>query len=226
MDDTNTMVSEVDISTGAGQETVTTEAQVNGKTFTQDELNAIVAKRIAAEQKKFDGVDLNEYRELRSLKEKQETDRLMKREEFDKLLKQNKERFDTETQTLRGELQKVKIDGALLNAASKNKAVNPDHVAQLLKNNVKLDESGHPVVMNTDGEIRYNAETAEPFSIDDLVNEFLSTNPYFKPAGPQGTGSISNTSTQSSKSMDLGQLDLTRPDHRQLYKKMKMEGKL
>jgi hypothetical protein len=225
MDD-NTMVSEVEANTGVSQETVTQEAQVNGKTFTQDELNAIVAKRIAAEQKKFDGIDMNEYRELKAQKEKQETDRLMKREEFDKLLKQTKERFDTETITLRSELHKVKIDGALLNAASKNKAVNPEHVAQLLKNNVKLDETGNPVVLNGDGEVRYNTDTAEPYTIDELVNEFLSSNPYFMPGGPSGTGSQSNTQTQSSKSMDLSQLDLTRPDHRQLYKKMKMEGKL
>lgn len=226
MDDNNTMVAEAEANTGVSQEAVTTEAQVNGKTFTQDELNAIVAKRIAAEQKKFDGIDVSEYRELKALKEKQETDRLMKREEFDKLLKQTKEKFDGETQQLRSELHKVKIDGALLNAASKNKAVNPDHVAQLLKNNVQLDETGNPVVLDGEGQVRYNTDTAEPYTIDDLVNEFLSSNPYFKPAGPAGTGSQSNTNTSSSKSMDIGQLDLTRPDHRQIYKKMKMEGKL
>lgn len=226
MDDNNTMVAEAEANTGVSQEAVTTEAQVNGKTFTQDELNAIVAKRIAAEQKKFDGIDVNEYRELKALREKQETDRLMKREEFDKLLKQTKERYDTETNNLRSELQKVKIDGALLNAASKNKAVNPDHVAKLLKAQVQLDETGNPVVLNDEGQIRYNTETAEPYTIDDLVNEFLQSNPYFMPAGPAGTGSQSNTKTQSSKSIDLSQLDLTRADHRELYKKMKLEGKV
>lgn len=221
------MVSEVEVSTGADQGTVTENSQVsNGKTFTQDELNAIVARRIAAEQKKFDGIDIAEYRELKALKERQETDRLMKREEFDKILKQSRERFDSEVQTLRAELQKVKVDGALQAAASKARALNPDHVAQLLKNAVRLDDSGAVVVLNQDGEVRYNPDTAEQYTIDDLVSEFVNQNPYFRSAGPAGTGSTGNTTTQSKQSFDIGQLDLTRADHREQYRRLRLEGKI
>ena len=67
---------------------------------------------------------------------------------------------------------------------------------------------------------------ADPMSVDDLVDEFLSANTYYRTAGPSGSGSSGNTQKQSSTSLDLSQLDLSRPDHREVYRKMKQEGKL
>jgi len=211
-----------------GVETTNDEqnTQVNDKTFTQEELNAIVANRVAKEQKRFEGIDVEEYRTLKQKAEEAETASLMKREEFDKVLKQTKEKSDAEVQKLRQELEKVKVDGALLNAASKLKTANPEHVVQLLKNNVKLDENGQPVVLNNDGEIRYNSDTAEQFTIDALVEEFVSSNPYFKSAGKTGTGAQGNNSNAESDEFDLSKLDLTKAEDRKVYAKMKKEGKI
>ncbi len=54
-------------------ETETAQIQEETKTFTQDELDRIVADRIAREQRKFDkklnGINLDEARELLSAKE-------------------------------------------------------------------------------------------------------------------------------------------------------------
>lgn len=205
----------------------TTETQASdSKTFTQEELNAIVTKRIAQEQKKFEGIDLDEYKTLKQQQEKAETDRLMKREEFDKVLKTTKEKYESEVVQLRSELEKVKLDGTLKSAALRLKTANPDHVATLLRNQVKLDESGQPVVLNSDGEVRYNTDTAEPFTIDDLVNEFVSQNPYFKGAGKTGTGSEGNSSGTEIVNFDLSQLDMTNPEDRKKYKELKDSGKL
>ena len=193
--------------------------------FTQTELNEILSKRIAQVKQRQPEVDVNEYQELKKLKQSQDEEQMMKRQEFEKLLKQTKSQADAEAQQLRGELEKIKVDGALISAASKGGSVNPEHIAQLLKTNIKLDNSGSVNVVDSEGNVRYTPN-ADPMSVDDLVDEFLSANTYYRTAGPSGSGSSGNTQKQSSTSLDLSQLDLTRPDHREVYRKMKQEGKL
>lgn len=222
----NTLENSQDIDTGVDETGENTNAQEgNSKGFTQEEVNAIVAKRVAQAQKKYEGIDVEEYRELKTEKQKQEEAQMLKRQEFDKVLKQTKEKADAELNQLREELTKVRVDGALVNAASKHRATNPDHIAQLLRNQVKLDETGNPVVYDNKGEVRYNTDAGEPLAIDDLVEEFINANPYFKSAGKQGTGSGSNTNSTSQQEVDLSTLDLTRADHRKIYEKMVKEGK-
>jgi hypothetical protein len=193
--------------------------------FTQTELNEILSKRIAQVKQRQPEVDVNEYQELKKLKQSQYEEQMMKRQEFEKLLKQTKSQADAEAQQLRGELEKIKVDGALISAASKGGSVNPEHIAQLLKTNIKLDNSGSVNVVDSEGNVRYTPN-ADPMSVDDLVDEFLSANTYYRTAGPSGSGSSGNTQKQSSTSLDLSQLDLSRPDHREVYRKMKQEGKL
>lgn len=193
--------------------------------FTQTELNEILSKRIAQVKQRQPEVDVNEYQELKKLKQSQDEEQMMKRQEFEKLLKQTKSQADAEAQQLRGELEKIKVDGALISAASKGGSVNPEHIAQLLKANIKLDNSGSVNVVDSEGNVRYTPN-ADPMSVDDLVDEFLSANTYYRTAGPSGSGSSGNTQKQSSTSLDLSQLDLSRPDHREVYRKMKQEGKL
>lgn len=198
-----------------------------GKTFSQEELNAIVDKRIKREQSKYSDINIDEYRELKAAKEKAETDKLMKRNEFDKVLQQQKEKYDAETQSLRQKLEGIQVDGALMNAAVALKAVNPQHVSSLLKEQVRLDSDGNAVVLDNEGSVRYNQDTAAPMTIDDLVNEFVNTNPYFKSAAPAGTGSVSNTANkQPTTTVGLEDLDLTKAADREVYRKMKQEGKI
>ncbi len=219
-------------------ETGTTETQSNagtntqetgGKTFTQDELNAIVTKRIAQEQKKYEGIDVSEYQELKTAKEKAEEERMMKREEFNELLKKTADTKDSEINKLRKELTSVRVDGALISAASQLKAANPQHVAKLLRDSVKLGDDGQPVVLNDKGEIRYNTDSGEVFTIDNLVEEFVNSNPYFKSAGKPGTNSQSNTSSTVDQEIDLNVLAkqmLTDPKARETYRKLMKDGKV
>jgi len=114
--------------TATGQNT---DSQVEAsKTFTQEEVNDLIGKRIAQVNKKFENVDLNEYNALKSLKEQVEEETLIKKEDFQGVLKKQKEKSDSEITRLRTELESIKIDGALIDAASKAKSVAPDHVAQ------------------------------------------------------------------------------------------------
>ena len=214
------------VDTGDTESGQTNDSQVEAaKTFTQEEVNELIGKRAAQVNKKYENVNIEEYNALKSLKEQVEEETLIKKEDFNGVLKKQKEKSDKEITRLRTELESIKIDGALIDAASKAKSVAPDHVAQLLRQNIKLDTEGHVIVTDKEGKQRYT-DSADPMSVDNLVEEFLSGNTYFKSAGPSGAGSKGNTNNASPQSLDLAQLDLNKPEHRDIYKKMKAEGKV
>ena len=195
------------------------------KTFTQEEVNLLVGKRVAAVNKKFENVNLEEYNALKSLKEQVEEEQQIKKEDFQGVLKKQQEKSNGEITRLRSELEKIKIDGALIDAASKAKSVAPDHVAQLLRSNIQLSDDGSVIVTDSEGKQRYT-DNADPMNVNQLVEEFLSSNQYFKSAGPSGAGSTGNTNNADQQSFDLAQLDLNKPEHREIYKKMKAQGKI
>lgn len=224
MDD-NTIVNTEETVTGtvdAGQEN---QSQEDGKTFTQDQVNDIVAKRLQQANKKFEGVDMTEYQQLKELKERVEDQELMDRKDFDTLLKKTRDKYTSEVTTLKGELESIKIDGALIDAASKLRSIAPEQTAQLLRNSVKLDAAGKVVIMDGDT-VRYTDE-AEPMTVDQLVTEFLDKNTYFRASGPSGTDSTGNSDiVQKTQPVDISQLDMTNPAHREEYRKLKQAGKL
>ncbi len=211
--------------TGADVAGQTNESQVEAKTFTQDEVNELIGKRVAQVNQKYQGIDMEEYKALKGLKEQVEDEQLIKKQDFDGLLKKQREKADSEITGLRTELETIKIDGALINASSKAKALSPEHVAKLLRGNVKLDSNGKVLVTDADGNPRYT-DNADPMTVDHLVDEFLAGNQYFKAAGPTGTGAGGNTQTADQQEFDLAQLDLSKPEHREIYKKLKATGKL
>jgi len=209
--------------TATGQ---TNDSQVEAaKMFSQEEVNDLIGKRIAQVNKKYENVDLNEYTALKSLKEQVEEETLIKKEDFQGVLKKQKEKSDSEITRLRTELESIKIDGALIDAASKAKSVAPDHVAQLLRKNIKLSDDGNVIVTDAEGKQRYT-DNADPMTVNHLVEEFLSSNQYFKAAGPSGTGSTGNTNNADHKNFDLAQLDMNNPEHRKLYAEAKKQGKV
>tara|TARA_R110000764_G_scaffold148551_2_gene236405 strand:+ start:244 stop:927 length:684 start_codon:yes stop_codon:yes gene_type:complete len=216
-----------DAVTGNADTGQTNDSQVENtvKTFTQDEVNELIGKRVAQVNKKFDGVDMEEYKALKGLKEQVEEEQLIKKEDFNSVLKKHKEKADAEVSRLRNELETIKIDGALINASSRAKAVSPEHVAQLLRKNIKLGEDGNVVVTDSAGKTRYT-DNADLMSVDNLVEEFLSSNQYFKASGPSGSGASGNTNNATQQSLDLAQLDMNNPEHRKLYTEMKRQGKV
>jgi len=204
--------------TGANGSTDVTTA----KTFSQEEVNRIIAARLAQAEKKFADVDVNEYRSLKQQQTAAQEAEAIKRQEFEKVLKAQKEAADNEIRKLRGDLESVKIDGAFINAASKHKAVNPDHVTKLLKSKTRLNSEGAVEVLDDQGAVRYNPNTAEPATVEDLVQEFLTNNPYFRSAGPAGAGSKSNLGSESTKqTVDITKLNMADPKDRAKYKEFR-----
>jgi hypothetical protein len=114
------------------------------------------------------------------------------------------------------------VDGTLLNAASTLKAINPEQVVRLVRDSVKMLESGEVEVLDPKtGRTRYT-ESGDPMSIDGLVSTFLKENPHFVTAGPAGGGSQSNTSSNAKATeVDIAKLDLNDPKQRALYKELR-----
>ena len=191
------------------------------KTYTQSELDAIAAevrrKTEAKLSKKFEGIDVEKYQSLVAKEESEKIAKAQEKSEFEKLLKDNAEKFNSKISSLTSELTKIKVDGALINAASTKRAVNPEQVARLVRENVKMSETGEVEVIDPKtGQTRYT-DNGDPLTIDGLVGEFLQTNPHFVSAGQPGGGSKSNTGTQGIPQVDVNSLDMTNPEHRKKY---------
>ncbi len=221
---TENIVETDSLDTGA-DESGTQNAQVEEKVFTQAQLNDIVAKRVAQVTNKYSDVDTGELADLRKFKESMEEEQLIKKQDFDGVLKKTKDKYGAEISALRTELERIKVDGALIDAASQAKALAPTQVAKLLKDAVRLQADGTISIVDESGNPRYTDE-GDPLNVQLLVDEFLASNTYFRAAGPSGTGSTSNTTESKAEAFDLSSLDMTRPDHRQIYKKMRDQGKL
>lgn len=203
-----------------------TQESVESKNFTQEQLDKIVADRLARErskwEKQYEGVDPNKYRELAQEEENRRIEAMKKREEFDSILKETVSKKDQQVEALRNEIHSIKVEGNLLNEASRNSAVNPQQVVQLLRDKVKLNEVGGVEVVDESGHVRYK-ESGDPLGVDDLVSEFLTTNPHFKNANSSGSGISSKTQPLGDQRIDVTQLDMSNPKHRELYKKYRSQ---
>lgn len=189
--------------------------------LSQEEVNRIVAERVERERKKFErkygDIDIERYQQLTEAEEARKVEDQKKRGEFEDILKNTVSKKDSVIENLQKELHNIKVDGAMLNIASKHKAINPEQVVSLVKNQVRMSESGEVEVIDpATGSVRYN-DSGDAFSMDELVSEFLQQNPHFVTATPRGSGTTSNTRDSSPKALDVTQLDMKNPEHRKLY---------
>jgi hypothetical protein len=191
------------------------------KTFTQDEVNAILARTKSQLEKKYASKyeDLGDPDELRSIKtefEKRQQEQQIKRGEFEKTLQDLAAKKDSEIQKRDAIIKDYKINTPLLSAAAQFRAVNADQVKALLSNQVRLSSEGEVEVVDTKGAVRYK-DNGTPLAVDDLVREFLDSNPHFVAATPATTNTRSSHQTGSPAAVDVSSLDMRNPDHRKLY---------
>lgn len=190
--------------------------------YTKEQFNAAMkSARLSGEQsvaKKFSNVDVEHYNSLIQKEEQSRLEEQKKKGEFEQILKAQSEKAQAKISTLTDELTKIKVDGALLNAASKHKAVNPEQVVQLVRSQVKMSETGQVEIVDPkSGNTRYT-EAGEPLDVENAVSDWLKANPHFVQAGPTGSGSTSNTTPDGVKQVDLDKLDLTKAKDREIYK--------
>jgi hypothetical protein len=214
----NTLVN--DTATEATDVNSETQAQ-SVKTYTQQEVDNMMARMKGSLEKKLlkPYEDLGDPAELRSIKsewEKRQQEQQVKRGEFEKILQEKAEKWSAEIQKRDSVIKEYKVNSPLLSAAAKYRAVAPEQVKALLSNNVRLNSEGEVEVVGQDGAVRYN-DAGAPLAVEDLVREFLDSNPHFVSAGAATTNAKSSISNVGGGQVDIKSLDMKNPEHRKLY---------
>lgn len=192
------------------------------KTYTQEEVDNMMARMRGSLEKKLlkPYQDLGDPEELRTIKtdwEKKQQEQQIKRGEFEKTLQELASKKDAEIQKRDAIIKDYKVNMPLLSAAAKHGAVNAEQVKALLGQNLRLNQDGEVEVVDTKGSVRYN-DKGEALGVEDLVREFLDSNPHFKLATPATTNTKSNVSQAvSNAKIDVSKLDMKNPADRRLY---------
>jgi ligand-binding sensor domain-containing protein len=103
--------------------------------------------------------------------------------------------------------------------------VNADQVKALVANNVRLNADGEVEVVDQKGAVRYN-DRGESLGVEDLVREFLDSNPHFVSSTPATTHTRSNVTNNSVGDIDISKLDMRLVEHRKIYANLKSQKKI
>lgn len=210
-----------DTATDATSDNLDNQAQAT-KTYSQQEVDNMMARMKGSLEKKLlkPYQDLGDPDELRSIKsdyEKRQQEQQIKRGEFERTLQEMAAKKDAEISKRDTVIKEYKVNVPLLSAAARYNAVNAEQVKALLSNNVRLNEGGDVEVVDSKGSVRYT-DTGEPLAVEDLVREFLDSNPHFRTANPSTTNTRSNSVGKGAGPLDISKLNMNNPEHRALYK--------
>jgi hypothetical protein len=86
-----------------------------------------------------------------------------------------------------------------------------------------LSSEGEVEVVDDKGAVRYS-DKGTPLHVDDLVREFLDSNPHFVQASPATTNSRSNVNSSAPGKVDILKLDMSKPEDRATYAKYRKEN--
>ena len=221
MDDTtNTLAGTTEGTDTSSQTSQVQEQAATGKTYTQEEFDNHIAGLKSSLTKKLlkpyeDLGDVNELRELKAQAQKKAQEEQMKKGEFEKILQDMAAKKDAEISKRDSVIREYKIETPLVNAAAKYRAVAPEQVRTLLKNNINLNADGEVEVLDNNGQVRYS-DKGTALTVDDLVGEFLSQNPHFVQANP-ATSATKSSITNSTTPLDITKLDMKNAEHRKIY---------
>jgi hypothetical protein len=207
---------------------VQTETQASVKTYSQQEFDNHMAglkKSLTAKFEKQLGElgDLDELKQLKANAEAAKQEEAIKRGEFEKILQEMAAKKDGEILKRDKIIEEYKVNTPLLNAAAKYKSVSPEQVQNLLRQRVRLGESGDAEVLDESGAVRYD-DSGNQMRVDDFVKEWLDQNPHFVQPGNSTTNTKSAVAGATPQEFNLASLDLTRPEHRQAYKDAMKKG--
>jgi len=198
------------------------------KSYSQEEVDNMMARMKGSLQKKLlkpyeDLGDPDELRALRADAEKRQQEQQLKRGEFEKTLQEMAAKKDAEIAKRDSVIREYKIDTPLTSAAAKFRAINAEQVKSLLKTNLRLNDAGDVEVVDTKGAVRYR-DNGEALAVEDLVQEFLLSNPHFVSATPATTNTQSSHSQSgavSIKNLDITKLNMSKPEDRAKYREWK-----
>ena len=213
---TDTNIGEIE-----GTDTSQNEIQATVKTYTQKEVDDMMAKTKTAITKKLSSKyeDLGDPDELKTIVnsyQKVQQEQQLKRGEFDKVIQELAAKKDAEIQKRDRVIESFKVETPIVEAASRFRAVAPEQVKALIRNNVRLNQDGDVEVLDDKGQARYD-DSGRLLSVDSYVQEFLSKNPHFVSAAPATTNTRSNVTGNTTKKLDITKLDMKNPEDRKIY---------
>jgi len=204
-----------------GTDTSSNENQATVKTYTQKEVDDMMAKTKSAITKKLSSKyeelgDPDELKTIVNSYQKVQQEQQLKRGEFDKVIQELASKKDAEIQKRDRIIESFKVETPIVEAASRFRAVAPDQVKALIRGNVRLNQDGDVEVLDDKGQARYD-DSGRLLSVDSYVQEFLSKNPHFVAAAPATTNTRSNVSGNTTSKVDITKLDMKNPEHRKIY---------
>ena len=187
----------------------------------QVDIDKVVKDRLyRQEQKLLNELGVSSLDDAKSAIEsikKAEEEKQIERGKFDEVIKKKTQEYNEKLSKLENELRDERVDKQLINAASKHKAINPEQIKSLLKNNVHLNKDGKVEVVDSNGTPRYNKD-GDLLTVDEAVQEFLTQNAHFQAATPSGSGSVSNVGQSATqKTLNIADLDMSNPADRKAY---------
>lgn len=187
----------------------------------QVDIDKVVKDRLyRQEQKILNELGVSSLDDVKSVMEdvkKAEEQKQLERGKFDEVIKKKTQEYNEKLSKLENELRDERVDKQLINAASKHKAINPEQIKSLLKNNVHLNKDGKVEVIDSNGTPRYNKD-GDLLTVDEAVQEFLTQNAHFQSATPSGSGSVSNVGqSNTNKTLNISDLDMSNPADRKQY---------
>lgn len=204
-----------------GTDTSLNENQATVKTYTQKEVDDMMAKTKSAITKKLSSKyeelgDPEELKTIVSSYQKVQQEQQLKRGEFDKVIQELAAKKDAEIQKRDKVIESFKVETPIVDAAARYRAVNPDQVKALIRNQVRLSPEGEVEVLDEKGVVRYD-DSGKPVSVDSFVQSWLQNNPHFVSAAPATTNTRSNVTGNTTKKLDITKLDMKNPEDRKVY---------
>ena len=192
------------------------------KTFNQEALDRIVHYRIQEERRKYDKILAEQkQKDEEALKEK-EIKEAKSKQDLEKVMQQRLAEKEEEIKKYRSQIKTDRVDNSILSIASNNKAINPQQVVSLIKNEVRLSDDNRIEVLDANSNIRYN-DKGELLTIEQRVKEFLDANPHFRQGSLSGTGSQSSVGGKTVKPFNIQDLDMSKPEDRAKYAEYRKE---
>jgi len=187
----------------------------------QIDIDKVVGERLKRQERLIAeelGVEsLDQAKAIMEANKKLEEEKAIEKGKFDEVIKKRTQEYNEKLSKLENELKNERIDKQLISAASKNNAINPDQIKELMKNSVHLNAEGKVEVLDKSGTPRYN-KNGDPLTVEEAVQEFLTQNSHFQSATPSGSGSVSNVGkSNTNKTLNISDLDMSKPEDRKLY---------
>lgn len=157
-------------------------AKVEGKTYTEEEVKARVERAVKARLKNkpdLSADDLDAFQEWKSNQAKQAEDEAAKKGQWDTLKAKLTDTHNKQTTKLTSIIERRVADSELINAAAAAGARNPQRIAKVLREFVRVeigDDDATAIVLDSKGQPRTN-DKGDPYTIADLIAEDKASDP-------------------------------------------------